>query len=171
MSTTILTVFISYSWDSEEHKEWVLKLADKISILPGIHVMFDGYDLRVGEDKHEFMDKGIKESDKVLIILTPNYALKADNREGGVGEEYSIIRSDMVRDKGIIGGKQVKFLPILKDGDIKSSCPAFLERLINHDMRDETKFEDNFNDLLREIFDRPKIKRPDKQTELPDFLK
>lgn len=166
MSEIILKVFISYSWDSDEHKEWVLKLANKISELRGVYVTFDGYDLQAGKDKDEFIDKGIKESDKVLIILTPNYALRADKREGGVGEEYSIIRSELKIDDS----EQVKFIPVLKDGDRENSCPTFLKRLVYHDMRDESKFEDNYNDLLKEIFGKPKIKRPDKQTDLPEFL-
>ena len=166
MDKNFLKVFISYSWDSEDHKEWVLKLANKISGLPGVHVTFDRYDLRAGKDMDYFIDKGIKESDKVLIILTRNYALKADNKEGGVGEEYSIIRSEMK----IEIGEQIKFIPVLKDGDRDSSCPMFLKRLVYHDMRDELKFEDNYNDLLREIFDKPKITRPNKQVDLPEFL-
>jgi len=167
LSKTFLKVFISYSWDSEDHKEWVLKLANKISVLPGVHVTFDRYDLRAGKNMDKFIDKGIKDSDKVLIILTPNYALRADNREGGVGEEYSVIRSEM---KIEFDEQMIKFIPVLRNGDTNTSCPMFLKRLVYHDMSDESKFEDNYNDLLREIFDKPKIRRPEKQTELPDFL-
>lgn len=166
MAEELLKVFISYSWDSEEHKEWVLKLADKISKLNGLYVTLDRYDLRAGKDMDKFMDNGINESDKVLIILTPNYAIRADKRVGGVGEEYSIIRSEM----RIEFSEQIKFIPVLRDGDRDSSCPIFLKRLVYHDMRDESKFEDNYNDLLMEIFDKPKTPRPDNQTELPDFL-
>ncbi|WP_121515136.1 toll/interleukin-1 receptor domain-containing protein [Petrotoga sp. HKA.pet.4.5] len=34
------TVFISYSWDSKEHQEWVKKLVDDLSS-KGIEVNFD----------------------------------------------------------------------------------------------------------------------------------
>lgn len=167
MDDIILKVFISYSWDSDEHKEWVLNLANRISKLPGVHVIFDGYDLKPGVDKHAFIDKAIKDANKVLIILTPNYAIKADKRKGGVGEEYSIIRSEMIN----FDGEQIKFIPVLKDGDREISCPSFLKRLIDLDMRDEDKFDENYNELLRQIFEKYKITRPDIQEKLPDFLK
>ncbi len=38
-------IFISYSWDSEEHKEWVLNLANKLCD-DGIDVILDRYHLR-----------------------------------------------------------------------------------------------------------------------------
>src|SRR5258708_12472669 len=35
-------VFISYSWDDEEHKEWIIQLANKLSS-KGIHVILDRF--------------------------------------------------------------------------------------------------------------------------------
>jgi len=44
------TVFISYSWDSEAHKEWVLNLANNL-IKNGIGVLLDQYDPSAGKKK------------------------------------------------------------------------------------------------------------------------
>lgn len=42
-------VFISYSHDSEEHKEWVLELATNLR-KHGIDVILDQWELAVGKD-------------------------------------------------------------------------------------------------------------------------
>lgn len=165
MEQKTIKVFISYSWDNEDHKEWVFKLAHKISLVPYVHVIFDRYDLEPGKDIPLFIDKGISEADKVLIILTTNYALKADKREGGVGEEYSIIRSEMIS----YNDNQIKFIPVLREGDRDSSCPSFLKKIMDLDMRNVDKFNENYNDLLMRIFEIPKFPRPDKG-DLPEIL-
>ncbi|WP_432420490.1 SEFIR domain-containing protein [Pectobacterium brasiliense] len=38
-------IFISYSWDGDEHQEWVRKLADSLEVDNEYHVVWDGYDL------------------------------------------------------------------------------------------------------------------------------
>ena len=40
-----IKVFISYSWDSEEHKEWVGSLADALEQDKRFSITFDQYDL------------------------------------------------------------------------------------------------------------------------------
>ena len=47
-------VFISYSWDSEEHKNWVLKLATDLRS-HGVDVIFDQWDARLGKDLPFFL--------------------------------------------------------------------------------------------------------------------
>lgn len=42
-------VFISYSWDNKEHKEWVYNLAVNLRS-HGIDVILDQFDLRIGDD-------------------------------------------------------------------------------------------------------------------------
>ena len=43
-------VFISYSWDSEDHKDWVRELADCLAS-NGIDITLDQYDLQIGQDR------------------------------------------------------------------------------------------------------------------------
>ena len=80
-------IFISYSWDDETHKDWVKKLADDLECYEEFHVILDSYDLNSTIDKNHFMEKGIFESQLILIICTKEYAYKANNRLGGVGIE------------------------------------------------------------------------------------
>ncbi len=86
------TVFISYSWDSPEHSEWVLNFANDL-VKGGVDVMLDQYDLSAGKELTHFMEKSVG-ADKIIMIMTPNYKLKADKREGGVGFEYSLITQE-----------------------------------------------------------------------------
>ena len=63
-------IFISYSWDDETHKDWVKKLADDLECYEEFHVILDSYDLNSTIDKNHFMEKGIFESQLILIICT-----------------------------------------------------------------------------------------------------
>ena len=74
-------VFISYSHDSDAHKAWVLGLATGLRN-GGVNVVLDQWDLALGEDISMFMQKGISESDRVLMICSESYVAKA---EEGIG--------------------------------------------------------------------------------------
>jgi hypothetical protein len=54
------TVFISYSWDDEAHKEWALGLANRLRD-DGIDAIIDQTHLNLGGDTPEFMEKSIRE--------------------------------------------------------------------------------------------------------------
>ena len=97
-------VFISYSWESKEHNEWVYRLSEMLEN-DGISVEIDK-NLKNGEDINKFINS-IKENDIILVVLTPTYTKKANNLEGGVGRETQILT---YIDKN-------KIIPILKDGD------------------------------------------------------
>lgn len=148
------SVFISYSWDSDEHKAWVLSLAHQLASFY-IYVYLDRYDLTAGKDMTHFMENAISKSKHVLIILTPNYKLKAEKRKGGVGYETSIITAQIFKDN-----LSDKFIPILKDGTLETSVPVFLSTKINIDMTKEIDFKKSFDQLVRTIHHEPLITRP-----------
>lgn len=147
-------VCISYTWDDEPHKEWVLNLANKL-IDSGIETLLDRYHLRLGSDKNKFMEDMIAKSDRVLVILTPNYKNKADNRIDGAGYEYSLITSEIFNRQ-----ESSKFIPILRKGSIKDSSPITLASKIAIFMREDDNFEEQLEELCREIHNEPKIKPP-----------
>ena len=147
-------VCISYTWDDEPHKEWVLNLS-KMLRENGIETLLDRYHLRPGNDKNKFMEDMIARSQRALIILTPNYKNKADNRIGGAGYEYSLITSEVFKKQG-----SSKFIPILRRGNIEESSPRTLESKIAIFMRDEDNFEEQLEALCREIHNEPKVKVP-----------
>lgn len=76
-------VFISYAWESEEHREWVKALANRL-LSDGIDAVLDQYDLEPGDRLPQFMEQSVRSSDYVLIVCTPTYKQKADERIGGV---------------------------------------------------------------------------------------
>lgn len=164
-------VFISYSWDNETHQNWVKTLAEQL-VTNGIDVFFDQYDLSIGMEMTHFMEKAVS-ADKILVILTPNYKLKADKRTGGVGYEYSLITHNYytsINDKS-------RIFPILRTGDLQTSFPEFMKTRIYHDMTNDTIFDANLFKLIKQIIGQPLIKKPplgklpDFETTTPDVIK
>jgi len=151
-------VFFSYSWDSDEHRFWVLKLASEL-IKNGIDVMIDEWDLeKHNNDLHVFMETGIRNSDKVIMICTKNYMQKTNNRQGGVGVENTIITGE-IYDKS----KENKFIPIVREYDTKitDSLPSYLKTKFTIDFSKEGEFRSKFEELLRKILNVPKYKKPE----------
>ena len=51
-------VFVSYSHDNEEHKEWVLQLAIRLRS-NGVDIILDRWNLKLGSDLAAFMEQGL----------------------------------------------------------------------------------------------------------------
>lgn len=148
-------VFISYSWDNDMHKEWVLNLADRLCS-DGIDVILDRYYLKPGKNLPHFVENSISRAERIIIIFTQNYKLKADKRTGGVGYEYSIMNADLYNNQTT----NEKVIPLLKAGSKEESIPTFMQQFIHIDSRNDEKFENSYVDLLREIYNEPAIQRP-----------
>ena len=71
-------VFLSYSWDSETHRNWVLELSKRLRV-DGIESVLDQWHAIPGDNLPKFMETAIRENDFVIIICTPKYKQKADN--------------------------------------------------------------------------------------------
>ena len=147
--------FISYSWDSEEHNAWVRKLAEHLQ-QNGVNTILDQWDLRPGMDIAHFMEKSINSSDYVLLICTPHFAQKANEGIGGVGYEKNIVTAEIFKNKK----PDISFVPILRVGNDKESIPSYLGLKQYIDFRTEKNFGDNFEELLRHIYKKPKFKKP-----------
>lgn len=158
-----ISVFISYSWDTEEHKEWVLNLANELTD-NGVYVILDRFDLKAGKAMTHFMEKAVNQADKVLLIMTPKYKDKADNRLGGVGYEYSMISQELYEKID-----NDKFIPIRREGSYAESAPKFLKSFLSHDMTNDVSYKSDFIELLRIICDEPEIKRRPLGKK-PDFI-
>jgi|TARA_R100000501_G_C2607716_1_gene103026 hypothetical protein len=158
-------VFISYAWDTEEHNKWVLKLVDYLIEEGGLEVIIDQYDLKPGGDLNYFMESGLERADKVIMILTPKYKIKADNREGGTGFENSIISSNLYE---IQNETNDKFIPVLKSGTKKESAPTYLKSRVYHSMTVPEDFEFDALNLLKVIYGYSDKKKPTKG-KIPNF--
>ena len=146
--------FISYSWDSENHKEWVRSLASELQ-KKGVETSLDQWDIHPGKDIPHYMETKIRESDYVLLICTPSFNKKANFGKGGVGYEKNIVTGEIYN----ASPDQKKFIPILR-GDPSVSIPSYLKSKAYLDFRDDIKFRDSFELLLRHIFESPKYSRP-----------
>ena len=159
------TAFVSYSWDDEEHKDWVRGFAERL-VQNGISVTLDTWEVQPGQSISQFMEKSVKYSEFTIIICTPNYAQKSIERKGGVGYEQQIISAK------IFGGHdRRKFIPIVRSGSFddgdKCAIPEHFKGTFALDFRPENK-KDAFEDLIRALYERPKYVRPELGRE-PEF--
>lgn len=151
-------VFISYSWSSETHMTWVEELAKRLTS-DGVMVVFDQWDLERGQDKYVFMERMVTDPtvQKVLAICDEMYAAKADGREGGVGTESQIISREVYEKVN-----QTKFIPLVREMDSSGQpyLPTFFKNRIYLAFVDDAKFEDSYDELLRDIYNAPAKARP-----------
>ncbi|HEV2988852.1 MAG TPA: TIR domain-containing protein [Candidatus Angelobacter sp.] len=142
---SIPKVFISYSWDGPEHKAWVRTLAAQLRN-DGVDVTLDQWHVRPGDPIAAFMDKAVRENDFVLIICTPKYKVKSDERNGGVSYEGDIIQSEV-----FLKGNHSKFIPVLRSGQWPDAAPANLLSTCYIDLTDGPGFQENYDSLLRNL--------------------
>lgn len=141
-----INVFISYSWDSEEHKQWVYKLARDLEN-SDIHIIIDRIYLKSGHHKLFFMEKAIKGSDFVLMIITKRYHEKASMRIGGVGYEYNIINHELY---SMITNNE-KFIPIVRQTQQNIVIPDFLNEFLHIEMSNDLEYNSKLLELIRRI--------------------
>ncbi|MEY2792530.1 MAG: hypothetical protein RJA76_522 [Bacteroidota bacterium] len=122
------TIFISYSWDPIGMKKWALSLANKL--LDKYDVIIDQKSFIPGDNIEQRMIESIVNADHVLVLLTPEYKIKADEKRGGVGFEASIIDNEL--DKYVVGRK---YIPVIRTGDRHTSVPAFMGNILPIDGR------------------------------------
>ena len=160
-------LFISYSWSSPEHEQWVHDLATEL-VEAGIDVIFDKWGLKEGHDAYAFMEKMVTDPEiqKVVIICDRTYAEKADERSGGVGTETQIISPEIYEKE-----KQDKFVAIVAERDENGNeyLPTYYKSRIYIDLSDSDLYATNFEQLLRWIYDKPLYIKP-KIGEKPSFL-
>lgn len=152
----MLKVFISYSWESEEHRAWVKAFADHL-LADGIEAIVDQYDLGLGDRLPQFMEESVTSADYVLIVCTPTYKAKADARVGGVGYEGHIISDELYSKRN-----EQKFIPVLRGGTFTECVPVFLAGKLGIDLSDGFDSE-NYENLIATIFHtkkKPSVKRP-----------
>ncbi|HFF4506338.1 TPA: SEFIR domain-containing protein, partial [Acinetobacter baumannii] len=67
-------IFISYSWSSPEHEQWVLDLAENL-MQDGIDIALDKWELREGDDPIAFMESMVNDPSitKIIMIIDSKY--------------------------------------------------------------------------------------------------
>lgn len=157
MSAETPIVFVSYSHDSPEHKRWVAKFSAVLRE-NGIDIILDQWDLGLGDDLAIFMERGLRDSDRVLVICTDEYNRKANGGIGGVGYEKMIVTADLLKDISTN-----KFIPIIRDITEGNKTPTCLSTRAYVDL---SSFSENdltancIKKLLEELHNIPDKSKP-----------
>jgi hypothetical protein len=167
----VIRVFLSYSWDSEAHKRWVLDFAGNLRS-DGVDAVIDQTHLPLGARNPEFMERSVRESDRVLVVCTEAYKRRFDSREGGAGYEGHVITGEIVDEVGTN-----KFIPVLRSGEWKSSLPTALSGVAGVDLRSDSpeeyrKLLENLHGIshIAPVGPRPKwlaLEEPDRSVHAP----
>ncbi|MFC9775962.1 SEFIR domain-containing protein [Paenibacillus chitinolyticus] len=151
-------VFVSYSWTTPEHEEWVVDLATRLRS-DGVDVVLDKWHLKEGQDIFAFMESMVTSDaiDKVLIVCDNGYQKRADKRVGGVGTETQIITPQIYKDVN-----QEKFIPIVAErSEIgEHFIPTYMATRLYIDLSSSEIYEENYEKLLRNIYKVPLYKLP-----------
>ena len=142
-------VFISYSWDNDGHMGWVLKLCQDLRD-KGVDAIIDQAMCK-GKDLIEFMEKGISNAHRVLVVGTPKYKHKSEEKRGGVKYEQNIIKASILQGIG-----SDRYITILREGkDFEDSFPAVISTKGGYDMRNDADYNEHLTALVHEIYDKP----------------
>lgn len=139
------TVFISYTWESTEHKSWVKALAIQLQA-DGVRVTLDQWEVAPGDQLPAFMERSVRENKYVLVVCTPTYKQKSDARTGGAGYEGDIMTGELFGNS-----PSRKFIPVLRIGDVSSAVPSWLRGRYHIDLSSshgDSNFEAQYHDLL-----------------------
>lgn len=147
-------VFLSYSHDSAEHKQWVLDLATRL-VHGGIDARIDAWSLAPGDDLPHFMETQLAEVDRVIMVCTDTYVQKANAGTGGVGYEKMIVTSSLMARID-----DNKIIPIVRQRGT-TNVPTFLKSKLYIDFSNDNAFEAVIDDLMRAIHGSPLYKKPE----------
>ncbi|MEM8973282.1 MAG: TIR domain-containing protein [Pseudomonadota bacterium] len=154
MKSTHPTVFISYSHDTEKHKTWVRCLAERL-MESGIDVLLDQFDVALGSNLPLFMEKGLTESDRVIVVCTDIYNERANRGAGGAGYEKMIASAALYQNQ-----ESRKFIPIVRSVISDNKLPTFMAGRLYEDFSNENDFDHAFERLARDILNSPSLKKP-----------
>jgi hypothetical protein len=139
-------VYLSYSHESDVHKQWVRHLAGDL-VKNGVKTTLDQWHLHVGDDIGVFMEQSVKNSTYILLVCTEVFAEKANDRKGGVGYEQAVFVGALLMSRELGS----RFLPILRSGDPSKALPLYLRSRLFVDFRDDGAYGQSFEQLLRRV--------------------
>lgn len=149
-------VFISYSHDSDAHKERVLALSNRLRH-EGIDCSLDRYESFPPEGWPRWMATQISSADSVLVVCTEPYLRRVQLQEEpgrGLGAtwEGQLITQELYE----TGGRNTKFIPIVFGNVDVHNVPDFLRSATRFNVGEEAGYED----LYRLLTQQPAIVKP-----------
>jgi TIR domain len=149
------SVFISYSWDSPAHREWVARFAADLRNAQ-VDVILDQWHIQLGDDVTQFMEQAISSAEFILLICTEKFAEKAGARRSGVGYEQAIVTSELLNTQAPRG----RFVCVLREGLPSVSIPRYMQSRLYVDLRDDAQYQAGIDQLLVHLFRRYSVARP-----------
>lgn len=140
------TAFISYSWDSTSHQEWVVRLANKLRKDEGVDAKVDVFETQTSTvNLNQMMISNMRDNDFVIFVLTEKYAEKADALEGGVGFETMLSLPVLRKNPN-------KLIFLMRhQGNFEKAFPFHLDGYYAIDFSNDNQFEEKFEELLYRI--------------------
>lgn len=91
-------IFISYSWDNQDHEDHVFSFADELR-KNGFNVDIDKIisQRKTSTNFVQMMHEAFVQCDQIIVVLSEGYKIKADSFSGGVGTEYRLILGEIDR--------------------------------------------------------------------------
>ena len=148
------SVFVSYTHENPDHKRWVAQLATDLRAY-GVDATLDQWDLQLGDDLTLFMEHGIREAARVLLVCTPAYMRKANEGEGGVGYERLVVTGELAQRIDTN-----KFICVLRLGRKEDAIPTFARTRLYIDFTDDGAYGVSLEQLLRAIHQAPAQPKP-----------
>lgn len=146
-------VFLSYARTNLEYVESIVEFASTLRA-DGIDASLDEWDLKPGNDIYHFMESKIKsEADFVLLMINDEFTEKANKRTAGAGAEVQMLAKELYENV-----EQGRIIPIIwkRDGDGEIKLPNIVESRYYIDLSSDDKFGENYELLLRTLFNKPK---------------
>jgi len=143
------SVFISYSHDSEIHKERVLELSERLRS-DGVDALIDQYIENQGppEGWPRWMDEQLRTAGFVLMICTATYRKRVEGREEP-GQGHGVLWEGHLIYQSIYNAatKNDRFVPVLLEGATSEDIPLPLQGVPFYRPLDEGGYEDLYRRL------------------------
>lgn len=154
MTSKAPRVFISYSHDSPEHADRVLRLADRLRG-DGVDAWIDQYEENPSKGWPFWMERQIEKADQVLMVCTETYRRRFDGEEakGGLGVRWegAILRGEKYRRRDSF------VVPGVFHEDDKESIPTAVRDQTSHVLGTDQ----GYWDLYRLLTDQPETPAPE----------
>ena len=149
-------VFISYSHDSDEHKDRVLALSDRLRA-DGIDCIIDQYETSPSEGWARWCDRRIEEADFVLVIFTEIYERRfkgIDSTRKGKGAKWegAIITQELYEAQS----RNEKFIPVIFTSEDETHISMILRSTTYYNPNTKKGYES----LYRHLTNQPLIEKP-----------
>lgn len=140
-------VFISYSHDSQEHKNRVFELSERLRS-EGVDCHIDQYEMSPAEGWPKWMRNQIRWADFVLVVCTENYQRRYEGTESvgrGAGAKWEggIITQELYESEG----RNTKFIPVVFSPQDTRYIPIELRSATFHIVDNEEGYEGLYRQL------------------------